>query len=86
MRDRLRRLLAWVLRGSDELIMPATWLADLDGLRPHEEYTRRQLNQGSVVSDVAAMRRRAFWKAVEAKAAAARAKTAIKVIRGGRFQ
>lgn len=56
----------YLLRGSDELTMPKDWLEG-PRLREYTRYTMRQLQQGAVVSNVAAMRRRAFWEAQEAK-------------------
>ncbi len=58
--------LRWLLRGSDELILDASWLSSEQRLDA-ELWTRRQLDQGAVVKDVAAMQRDAFWRAVEAK-------------------
>lgn len=74
------KLWRYLLFGSDELVMPKTWL-ESGKVREATAYTMRQLQQGSVVSDVAAMRRRAFWQAVEAK----QAEPKLKVV-GGRFQ
>lgn len=53
--------------GSDEMIMPRTWLLDQDKIRQYEAWTRRQLDQGSIVKNTAATRRAAFWLAIEAK-------------------
>ena len=64
----LRTFWRYLLRGSDELRMHKAWLADTDKLKCYEAYTRRQLQQGSVVKDVAAMRRDAFWKLIAEKA------------------
>ena len=57
----------YLLRGSDDLTLPKSWLADTHRLRLYESWTKRQLDQGTVVSDVAAMRRAAFWRAIEAQ-------------------
>lgn len=57
----------YLLTGSDDLTLPKDWLADTARLRSYEGYTRRQLHQGAVVSDVETMRRRDFWAGVEAK-------------------
>ena len=59
-------LWTWLLRGSDEMTLHKSWLSSEHRIEA-EAYTRRQLEQGSVVKDVAAKRREAFWQAVEAK-------------------
>lgn len=64
----------YLVMGSDDLILSRDWLADRDRLAVYEAWTRDQLNQGSVVADTAAMRRRAFWRAVDAKQAGTREK------------
>lgn len=66
----LKALWLYLLFGPDELVLPKSWLKDRDRLRAYTGYTKRQLQQGCVVSDVAAMRQRAFWEAWEAKQAA----------------
>lgn len=63
----IRAIWCWLLRGSDDLIMPRTWLRDPVRLREYEAYTVRQLDQGAVLKDVAATRRAAFWVAQDAK-------------------
>lgn len=42
-------LLRFLLHGSDELVMPKSWLENRERLRAYEGYTRRQLQQGAVV-------------------------------------
>lgn len=60
--------LRYLLHGSDELTMPDTWMQNRERLRAYENYTRRQLQQGAVVSDVETMARRDFWEHHAAKA------------------
>jgi hypothetical protein len=67
MTNLLHRVWRYLLYGSEELILPKSWLANRDRLRAYEGYTRRQHQQGSIVAGVAEMRRRAFWQAMEAK-------------------
>ncbi len=57
----------YLLRGSDELYLPKAWLSNTARLRSYTAYTMRQLQQGSIVKDVAAKRREAFWQAIAAK-------------------
>jgi hypothetical protein len=59
-------LFRWLLQGSDDLILAPSWLSSEQRLDA-ERWTRRQLDQGAVISDVAAMRRRAFWQRIEAE-------------------
>jgi len=56
----------YLLQGSDELYLPKDWLEG-PRVREYTRYTMRQLQQGAVISDVATMRRRAFWEAQAAK-------------------
>ena len=60
----------YLVHGSEDLTLPKEWLANTQRLRIYEGYTRRQLLQGSITKDVAAMRREAFWQAVEDRAVA----------------
>lgn len=53
----------YVILGSDDLVLPSEWFADTDRLAQYEAYTAVQLYQGSIVKDVAEMRRAAFWEA-----------------------
>lgn len=62
-----KRILRFIVFGSDELVLPKTWLANTDRLAQYEAYTKRQWWQGSVTKDVAATRRDAFWAAIAAK-------------------
>lgn len=73
----------WLCAGSDELVMPESWLADQARIAAYSAWTERQLNQGRIVTDTAGMARRAFWQAQEAKRT--QAPSSAKVIRGGRF-
>ncbi len=57
----------YLVFGGDDLYLSPTWLADTDRLALYEAYTKRQWWQGSVTQDVASMRRRAFWEALEGK-------------------
>ena len=65
----MARLWRWLLHGDETIYLPKSWLANVARLRAYEGYTRRQHQQGSVVRDVAACRRAAFWAAIEAKRA-----------------
>ena len=76
----LRSVWRYLAHGSDEQRMPRTWLEG-PRVRQYTAYTMRQLQQGSVVKDVAAKRREAFWAALEAK----QAQRKLKVV-SGRFQ
>lgn len=81
----LLRVLRWLLHGSDEMFMPRTWMENHKRLRAYEGYTRRQLEQGSVVSDVAAMRRREFWRVVAMRSARVSQRASVTpFIAGGR--
>lgn len=71
----------YLLSGSEEMVLSKTW-RESPLIRQHVAYTMRQLQQGCVVKDVAAMRREAFWQAIEAKRE--QPKT-LKVV-SGRFQ
>lgn len=63
----LQTIVRYVVFGSDDLVLPKDWLADGDRMAQYEAFTTRQLQQGSVTKDVAAMRRDAFWEAIAAK-------------------
>ena len=52
--------LRYLLVGSDELVMPKSWLANTARLKAYETDTWHQL-QGQVVKDVAATQREQFW-------------------------
>lgn len=56
----------YLLHGSDDLYLHRSWLESAH-LAHAEAYTRRQLDQGAVIKDVAQCRRDAFWKAIAAK-------------------
>lgn len=56
----------YLLFGPDELYVHRSWLKS-DHLAQADAYTRRQLDQGSIVKDVAHCRRDAFWRAHAAK-------------------
>lgn len=56
-------ILRYLLFGPTVLYLPKSWLANTDRLALYEAYTKRQWQQGSVVKDVAATRRDAFWEA-----------------------
>lgn len=73
--------LRWLVRGSDDLVLPQSWL-DSPTLRQYEVYTATQLQQGSIVSDVAAMRRKAFWAMIDAKQTPQEPSRALKVVNG----
>lgn len=55
--------LRFLLDGADDHTMPHTWLNER--LPEYEAYTRRQWDQGRIVTGTAEMARRAFWKARE---------------------
>ena len=57
----------YLLRGSDELYLPSSWLRDKARLGNYVGYTRRQLEQGSVTKNSQWFKDQAFWQAVEAK-------------------
>lgn len=78
----MTRLWRWLCSGNTDLVLPKTWLAS-EHLRHYEVYTATQLDQGCVVSDVAAMRRKAFWKMIAAKPTQ-QEPARLKVV-GGRF-
>lgn len=59
-------LFRYLVSGSEELVLPKDWLANTERLRRYDHWTKRQRYQGSIVADTREMRRRAFWKAVEA--------------------
>ena len=65
----MRRLWRYLFHGADELVLPQSWLENTHARALDEAYTKRQLWQGSVVSDAAAMQRRAFWAEREARRA-----------------
>ena len=67
----IRAWLHWLCHGSDELMLPSSWLADTARLRAYEAWTVRQLDQGSVTRDCAAFRREAFWQHIAARQAGA---------------
>jgi hypothetical protein len=75
----LHRLWRYLLYGSDELVMPQSWLADTTRLRVYVGYTYRQLQQGSIVKDTAQTRRDAFWARVERRRNMAIVKSTLSV-------
>ena len=79
----MTRWLDYLLHGSDEMTMPRHWLADVERLASYEAWTARENASAYVVADVAEMRRRAFWKNLDAKK---QPPTARPKVVSGRFQ
>ena len=74
----LAGLLDYLLHGTDELTLPASWLEDKGRMRSYTAYTMRQLQQGTVVKDADTIARERdvahdealrmqFWQRVDGK-------------------
>ena len=76
----LKGVLRYLLFGTDEMFLPKSWLRNKDRIGNYVGYTRRQHQQGAVVTTPDQMQQRAvleqraaasraFWAAVAAKQA-----------------